>query len=67
MKHMKPFTGIERLALALALFVLPIATHAIDAPPLDDSPFFGWLAVPVVGIVGQKLLKKKDSDNDRRG
>jgi hypothetical protein len=47
-------------------WLMPAVAFAIEAPPPPDAPFFGWLAVPIVAVAGQKLLqKKKSKDSDR--
>lgn len=50
---------LNATAIIAAAWLVPTAVFAIDAPPLPDAPFFGWLAVPVAAVVGRKMLKKK--------
>jgi hypothetical protein len=52
------------VVIAAAAWLVPAAAFAIDAPPLNDSPFFGWLAVPVIGFAGHKFLKQKRRRDD---
>ncbi len=52
-------TGLTHIGIIAAALLVPVSAFAVPTPMEEDVPFFGWLAVPVAGVVGHTFLKKK--------
>jgi hypothetical protein len=62
MKHL-----ILTLVIGMSAWLMPHAALAVAGPPVPegDSPFFGWLAIPAIGVVGHRLIRGKRRDDDK--